>query len=158
MCVRTCGRILILFLSMLAPALAAAADSTSLCSSGEERIFSCRTRHQVYEICVSGDISPTSGYMQYRAGKKGKTTFEFPPQRLIPTQYFQFELLPRGAQISFRNAGFTYEIVEPLIGTPHISVSSNDGKTTATINCLNHSDGLTLTTTQDKLKSWSLYQ
>ena len=56
--------------------------------------------------------------MQYRAGKREKITFEFPRNVLFQLNIFNLNYLPRGAQISFRNAGFTYEIVEPLIGTP----------------------------------------
>ena len=97
--------------------------------------------------------------MQYRAGLNGKVEFTYPLQRATPAGKFHFTLLARGAQLSFKNGGFLYEIFEPLIGTPSIWVSRESGSSVQTeLACLNHSDALTLTTTQERFKSLGIYE
>jgi hypothetical protein len=130
----------------------------SLCSTDEETIFSCHTKRKTYEICASKDLSATSGYMQYRAGSNGKAEFVFPSQRLVPVGHFKFRLLARGAQLTFQNGGFTYEVVEPLIGKTTIWVSQGNGATQAAQECQNFTDSLTLTTTQNRFKSLGIYE
>lgn len=130
----------------------------SLCSADEETIFSCRTKRKTYEICASKDLSTTSGYMQYRAGSNGKAEFVFPSQRLVPIGQFKFGLLARGAQLTFQNGGFTYEIVEPLIGKTTIWVSQGNGGATQAAECQNFTESLTLTTTQNRFKSLGIYE
>ncbi|MCP5220506.1 MAG: hypothetical protein H6944_02315 [Zoogloeaceae bacterium] len=153
-------RILRLLLAVLAVAQASAsmAASESLCSADEEVIFSCTTKRKAYEICASKNITARSGYMQYRAGAKGKADFIYPKERVAPAGKFQFNLLPRGAQLSFHNGEFTYEIVEPLIGTPQILVSRENGSPVLAAECQNHSDSLTLTSTQNRFKSLGIYE
>lgn len=151
----------ILRLSLLVLAItqtsASMATSKLLCSADEEVIFSCITKLKTYAVCASRDITATSGYMQYRAGN-GKAEFIYPKRRIAPPGKFQFNLLPRGAQLSFHNGEFTYEIVEPLIGKPQIWVSHENGSPVLAAECQNHSDSLTLTTTQNRFKSLGIYE
>lgn len=157
---RRCGFILRSYLGALAIALSlpSAAASKTLCSVDEEIVFSCETTRKLYEICASRDLTSTSGYMQYRAGSKNKVEFVYPKQRIAPAGKFLFSLLPRGAQISFQNGEFTYEIVEPLIGTPQIIVSRGNGSPVLAADCQNHSESLTLTTTQNRFKGLGIYE
>jgi hypothetical protein len=141
----------------LAPIFASTAASETLCLAEEEVIFSCQAKHKTYEICASKDITATSGYMQYRAGSKGKVEFAYPKQRVAPAGKFRFSLLPRGAQLLFQDGEFTYEIVEPLIGTPRIWVSREDRRLILAAECQNHSNALTLTTTQNRFKHLGIY-
>jgi hypothetical protein len=99
----------------------------------------------------------TDYYMQYRAGSKGKIEFVYPAQRGAPAGKFRFSLLAKGAQLSFQNGEFMYEITEPLIGTPQILVSRKNVNLTI-IECQDHSDALTLTTTINRFKSLGIYE
>ena len=150
-------RLSILGALAMAASLPSMAAPGTLCSTDEEIIFTCNTKRKTYEICASRDLGATSGYMQYRAGSNGKVEFVYPKRRMLPTGKFKFVLLARGAQLSFQNDEFTYEIVEPLIGTPQIWVSQKD-KSLSSIECLNHSDFLTLTTTQNRFKALGIYE
>ena len=50
----------------------------SHCSELEQTIFSCSVGKKIVSVCASKDISPTSGYLQYRFGKKGAPELVFP--------------------------------------------------------------------------------
>jgi hypothetical protein len=152
------GRALAIGIVLTAGPASSLAALLSLCSSDEETIFSCRTKRKTYEVCASKDLSATSGYMQYRAGLNGKAEFVFPRERLVPVGHFRFRLLARGAQLTFENGGFTYEIVEPLIGKTTIWVSRGNGSSQAAQECQNFTDSLTLTTTQNRFKSLGIYE
>ena len=138
-----------------APSLLAAPQT--LCSPNEDVVFSCSAKRKTYEICASKDLSATSGYMQYRAGSNGKVEFRYPDKRVAPAGRFKLSLLPRGAQLTFRNGKFTYEIVEPLIGQTRIWVSRGDRAIQAT-ECQNSTESLTLTATQNRFKSLGIYE
>lgn len=141
----------------VAPSLSMAA-STSLCSADEEIIFSCKAKRKTFEICASRDLSATAGYMQYRAGSNGKVQFVYPSQRVSPVGKFRFSLLAKAAQLSFQNGKFTYEITEQLIGKTEIWVSQGSGGAVQAVECLNFTESLTLTTTQNRFKSLSIYE
>lgn len=131
----------------------------TLCSADEDAVFSCEAKRKVYEICASKNLSATSGYMQYRAGVNGKVEFIYPVQRVTPAGKFRFTLLARGAQLSFRNDGFVYEIIEPLIGAPSIWISREGGAASLSVfECRKHSVALILTTTQERFKSLGIYE
>ena len=150
-------RLSILSALALVTPLSSMAAAAVFCSNDEETIFTCNTKRKTYEICASRDLSATSGYMQYRAGTHGKVEFVYPKQRMLPVGKFKLVLLARGAQLSFQNGEFTYEIVEPLVGTSQIWVGKND-KSVSSIECLNHSDSLTLTNTQSRFKALGIYK
>jgi hypothetical protein len=140
-----------------APLLSAAATET-LCSADEEIIFSCETKRKTFEICASRNLIATAGYMQYRAGSNGKMQFVYPSQRVPPAGKFRFSLLARGAQLSFQNGEFTYEITEPLIGKTEIWVSQGSGGAVLSAECRNFTESLTLTTTQNRFKALGIYE
>lgn len=134
------------------------AAPVTLCSANEEVIFTCVTKRKMYEICASKDLSATSGYMQYRAGLNGKVEFVFPSRRVVPAGYFKFSLLARGAELTFRNGEFIYEIVEPLIGKTGIWVARGNGGAIQAAECQNFTESLTLTTTQNRFKSLGIHE
>lgn len=139
------------------PSLLFAAPVT-LCSANEEVIFSCIAKQKMYEICASKGLSATSGYMQYRAGVNGKVDFVFPNRRVVPAGNFKFNLLARGAELSFQDGELTYEIVEPLIGTAEIWGVRGNGDAIRVAECQNFTESLTLTTTQNRFKSLGIYE
>ncbi len=96
--------------------------------------------------------------MQYRAGSNGKVQFVYPSQRVPPVGKFRFSLLARAAQLSFQNGEFTYEITEPLIGKTEIWVSQGGKGAVQAVECLNFTESLTLTTTQNRFKSLGIYE
>lgn len=96
--------------------------------------------------------------MQYRAGSNGKVQFAYPSQRVSPVGKFRFSLLARGAQLSFQNGEFIYEISEPLIGKTEIWVSRGSGGAVLAAECRNLTESLTLTTTQNRFKALGIYE
>ena len=48
------------------------------CSEQEQTVFSCSLGKKLVSVCASSDISPTSGYLQYRFGKKNAPELIFP--------------------------------------------------------------------------------
>ena len=49
------------------------------CTNNELVLFSCTLKkHKTVSICASKDLSPNSGYMQYRFGKIGKIEITIP--------------------------------------------------------------------------------
>lgn len=121
--------------------------SSSHCSDSEVEIWSCAKKEKIYSICASKNLDAKVGYMQYRAGRVGKTEFTFPSSEIHPEGQFTFRLLPRGASISFKNGEFTYFIAELLTGETMINVDKN-GANIAEIECTYATNTLTLTTMQ----------
>ncbi|WP_158818338.1 hypothetical protein [Methylocapsa sp. S129] len=68
----------------LVPALAEA--QSSLCARDERVIFSCRLTEsrKIVSLCSSRDLSPSSGYMQYRFGKANAVELAYPPTKIPP--------------------------------------------------------------------------
>jgi len=56
------------------PALAA----DTHCRAQEQTIFACSLGTKVVAVCASHDLSPTSGYVQYRFGPKNAPELTFP--------------------------------------------------------------------------------
>ena len=50
----------------------------SHCSGQEQTVFSCSLGKKIVSVCASNDISPTSGYLQYRFGQKNAPELTFP--------------------------------------------------------------------------------
>jgi hypothetical protein len=130
---------------------------TSLCTQGEVTEWSCKAKGKIYSLCSSKDLSPTTGYMQYRAGKSSETEFTFPEHLEHPKGYFRLGLAPRGAWLTFSNAGYEYFIYEPLIGPTLIDVVKSQSPV-ASVTCRSATDTLTLTTTQDRFRLLGIYQ
>jgi hypothetical protein len=136
----------------------ALADDPSHCASHEEIIWSCSSKSKTYEVCASKNLSATSGYMQYRAGRVGKPEFIFPSELVSPRGLFHYQLLAQGAQLSFKHGQYQYDLTEPLKGNAAIWVSKGDENTWLAVNCQKWSDTLTLTSTLDRFKSIGIYE
>ena len=129
----------------------------SLCARGEVTEWSCTAKKKVYSLCASQDLSPTAGYMQYRAGRISKLEFAFPESRENPKGHFLLRLAPRGASLSFTSEGYEYFVYEPLAGPTTIDISK--GRTPVrSITCNSATDTLTLTKTLNRFKLLGIYE
>lgn len=73
------GFLLFAYGSICSIAAAQMAETATHCTSNERTLFSCATKkNKIVSICASKDLSPNSGYMQYRFGKDGKVEMEVP--------------------------------------------------------------------------------
>ncbi len=122
------------------------AQVQSLCEKNERVVWSCRAGIKYYSLCASGDLSSSSGYMQYRAGRRGAIEFRFPADQQHLRNYFKYRLLPYGAALTFRNGGYSYGIYEDLKGEPSIEVLAPNGRSRS-IDCAESTHSLTLTST-----------
>src|SRR5262245_37129413 len=69
------------FLAGLSVGSAAFAQSRTptLCETEEKTVLACRTGKKIVSVCASNDLSPSSGYLQYRFGVPQK-----PPELVYP--------------------------------------------------------------------------
>lgn len=130
---------------------------SDLCTKDEVTVWSCSTTAKVYSLCASRDLSPTAGYLQYRAGKSPTPEFAFPDSPRHPKGHFLLRLAPRGASLSFTNGDYGYWIYEPLAGSTTIDVSKG-GTSIGTVTCAWSTDTLTLTETQNRFQALGIYQ
>lgn len=95
---------------------------SSLCSSGEQVIFSCSLRkpRKLVSLCGSRDLTKTKGYLQYRFGVPGKIELEFPKDKESTQKQFRYEHYFRSqvdnTSISFSSGGFNYRIFDEYNG------------------------------------------
>ena len=69
----------ILVLAVVAAISNIAYAEATHCTNNEIVLFSCALKkHKTISICASKDLSPNSGYMQYRFGKIGKIEITMP--------------------------------------------------------------------------------
>ena len=61
--------------------------SESHCTAREQIVFSCPVGEEWVSVCASSDLSPSSGYLQYRFGKIGKPELVF-PELIFPASFF----------------------------------------------------------------------
>ncbi|MDX9742240.1 MAG: hypothetical protein RBT59_00295 [Arcobacteraceae bacterium] len=105
----------------------------SHCSEDERIVFSCNTGKKVVSVCASQDISPNSGYLQYRFGKLGS------PEAIIPSNPQDFRSVAygwsakMGSGIGFEIGNFDYGI--DTYGGGILTVSQ-DKKPVATLTCI----------------------
>jgi hypothetical protein len=98
------------------PAIAA----SSHCSEQEQTVFSCSLGKKLVSVCASKDISPTSGYLQYRFGKRNAPELVFPTaaesahRSVMRAQTLMFSG-GGGAYLRFINGQYNY-IVYTAIG------------------------------------------
>ncbi len=145
-------------LGLLSISPLATAGESSQCTSHEEIIWSCSSKSKTYEVCASKDLSAASGYMQYRAGPIGNPEFVYPNKPVSPRGIFHYRLLAHGAQLTFTQGAYQYDLTEQLKGNASIWVSKGDEKTKLAVLCQTWSDTLTLTTTLDRFKSIGVYE
>ncbi len=73
------NRIFLVAAFIALPNVVCAEPVVTHCTDNEQTLFSCiLKKHKTVSICASKDMSPTSGYMQYRFGKLGKVEITIP--------------------------------------------------------------------------------
>lgn len=151
-------RLPILGLALFLVSPFAFASEPSHCAADEDSIWSCSSKNKRYEVCAAKNLSRTAGYMQYRAGTIGAPEFVFPSARVHPKGPFHYSLLAQGAQLSFENGAYQYDLTEPLKGNATIWVTKQGENAKLAVNCQRWSDTLTLTSTLERFESIGLYQ
>ena len=95
-------------------ATASAHARESLCSKDEQIAFSCRVGNKLASLCASADLSKTTGYVQYRYGRKDKVELVFPESKAHPRAYFRWGVngYSGGGTDYFRfsNKGYDYVV------------------------------------------------
>lgn len=134
---------------------APSAYAATLCAPDEVVVWSCETTQKLHSLCASKDLTRTTGYMQYRAGRRGDLELEYPEVKQPAAGLFHLTLLPRGAVIEFSNGHYTYDLREHLVGRTSIVVARNE-EMLGIIECEVPSDTLTLTETLNLLKTAGL--
>jgi hypothetical protein len=88
----------------------------SLCSAGEQVVFSCATTtKKVVSLCSSSPLTETAGYLQYRFGVGGRAPeLSYPTTREHPKNDFLSGTMMYsgggGAYLRFTNAPYTYAV------------------------------------------------
>ena len=108
----SCGRGLMraTLIFVLCPLLFAA--TVSLCSAGEQIVFSCTTMtKKVVSLCSSTPLTEAAGYLQYRFGTAGRAPeLSYPTTREHPRNLFLSGTMMYsgggGAYLKFTNDGF----------------------------------------------------
>lgn len=120
--------------------LAYAGEHGSLCAENETIYFSCKIEHsQNYaSICAKDNMSPETGYVQYRFGKNIATAFKFPDSKVAPGDLLHIQTINHfrdgiGKHVMFGNDAYTY-VVSNAVQSPEIGVFRN-GKLVTTKSC-----------------------
>lgn len=91
----------------------------SHCTKQEDTVFSCTINQKIVSVCASKNLSPSTGYLQYRFGNKGSPELVFPSLTDLPKKYTQAKTLMfsggGGAYIRFIKDQFSY-VVYTAIG------------------------------------------
>jgi hypothetical protein len=148
--------LLVLLLGLVS--FACQAGGVSLCTAQEESIFWCNSRTKRYELCASTDLGAATGYMQYRAGSKGRADFAYPAQKRGPRGVFELELLAKGTRLWFENGPVLYEIYQPLAGGASIAVTARGQSPVTAVRCVSDSDTLNLTSTMQRFETLGIYK
>ncbi len=138
--------------------LTAQAEGDSHCGPLETSLWSCSSKHKVYELCASRDLGKSTGYLQYRAGRIGKVELTYPPGLIHPRGVFKLHLYARNAGLTFRNERYEYQLFDALIGTSELRVFEVDGKLVRSISCEESNETFTNTQTINLFKEVGLYE
>ncbi|MHC9083959.1 hypothetical protein ACYX7E_02855 [Luteimonas sp. RIT-PG2_3] len=104
-----------------------------LCGKDEVTLWRCEVGQRAYALCSSQSVTRTTGYMQYRASRRGDVVFSYPAGRKPPLESFVFSTSANGdASIAFANGGYAYTLVDALRGDSsiHVAVPAGSGKDT----------------------------
>jgi hypothetical protein len=103
--------------------------SSTLCGRDEIVLWTCEVKRSVYSLCSSPSITRTTGYLQYRASKPGRTNFSFPASKMPPLGHFQYSSGGSGnASISFENGMYEYDLNDPLRTQSSLTVTKKGPK------------------------------
>jgi hypothetical protein len=104
------------------PSRETGASQGSFCTPLETVVFACRTGPKLVSVCASSDVSPTTGYLQYRFGKPGSREpieMTLPETETAPREAASGENVPfsggGGSWLRFRK-GVTAYVVYTGIG------------------------------------------
>ena len=98
---------LITFYLMVQASLAFAETPVTFCTAQEKTYFSCSLNKKVVSVCGSEKISTTTGYLQYRIGKPGKSPeLDIPRDKTQPQNFFAYGAVSRSAKGSIQNLTF----------------------------------------------------
>lgn len=138
-------RLFTLALLASATCLATQAEGASHCTSQEKSVWACTAKNKVYELCSSKELTRSSGYLQYRAGRIGKVEFSYPANPVHPRGYFHHVLYARNAAMVFTNGGYEYQLFDALVGGSELNVREINGKKTSYITCAERNETFTET-------------
>jgi hypothetical protein len=92
------------------------ADEPSLCQPHEEVYFSCAIGGKIMSVCASGNISPDSGYVQYRFGRNEKIELEFTSKPYPPRKSFSISDISEGnlrfTHLKFSSGSYHYVVYQ----------------------------------------------
>lgn len=111
-------------------------QEATLCNPREEIYFSCHIGKKVVSVCASGNISPNSGYVQYRFGRLNHIELEYPKLPYPPAKFFSISDINQGnvqsTHFKFRLGGYDYVIYS---GFPSGLYVKNAGKIVSNMLC-----------------------
>ena len=117
-------------------------SKTALCSADEDTLFSCGPGHKrQISVCSSKKLSPSSGYIQYRAAKDGTVEFQFPEKNVRPSKVFTFKMVPWGQGednfLRFHNGKYAYTAYSNggRFSSEHGILVQRDDKTVERLSC-----------------------
>lgn len=95
---------------------------TSLCYQGEIEYFGCELQGstKIISVCSANNVSPDSGYVQYRFGTHGNIEFKFPNELIPPRGKMSIVDVARfpdgvGSHLKFSNGVYTYVVSNALV-------------------------------------------
>lgn len=91
------------------------ARAQSLCTSEETSLFTCSIGERQVSVCASKELSRTSGYVQYRAGRPEQAPeLAFPAQKVHPAQHFSVGSAGSAksslVNLHFEQSGYSYTV------------------------------------------------
>jgi hypothetical protein len=140
---------------LVAFVLCSVSFAADLCTESEFVVWSCSIGKKVYTACASNDLSPSVGYIQYRASDNGKVTFIYPEKKRHPKGIFRFSYASQGATLEFDNGKYTYTLAEGVRGLPSFFVEK-EHHIRSVKQCELPSEALILTRVQHMLRDAGL--
>jgi hypothetical protein len=117
----------------------------TLCETGENVVWSCRTKRRTVSVCASRRMTATQGYFQYRAGQPGKLELVYPAQRVHPRGRFKYQLYIQGnTSLSFSSGGFSYSLVDDLRSPDDEVIVEKGDKLISRSTCNNGGEGFSI--------------
>jgi hypothetical protein len=128
----------------------------SLCSAGEQIIFSCSVKRgagragdtKIASLCASARLTKEAGYLQYRFGLPNKIELEYPAMRTATQQAFKYTHYMRFqvdlTEINFSIGDYQYQLFDnyngeekPVVSEAGINVMKNGSTNSITFACVN---------------------